>query len=732
MRKLFILIFAMALGFGFAMGDFPSAFAQGNKAEEFTLEEITVTAQKREENQQKVAIPMQVFTGDSLKEMGQTDVDQILSQISTAFINRTEEGLRVQLRGVGFDTPAGYGFGAGAVPATVSVNLDGIFTSRRPTGTGLYDIERVEVLFGPQSTTYASNAPGGIVNVNTVRPKLNKYEASGTLEYGNYNLMHTEGVLNVPMGETVALRAGFNTTVRDGYLSNGGDNQDSKSARLRMLWKPTDKLSVLVTGEYEISTSRGMSQTRGFKDQDDVSDPWHTNQVLPGTPSKQPIKKINAQIDYDFGFGTLTVIPAKSNEDYDQSTAGTNFTGATFTGTVTGWGYEKGIEARMSSSADSKIKWIAGANYYKEEVFRSSSSNYSTGQFSLTEFRNLLEQKAVLGNITYPVTNEFRLVAGARYSKDRAMSSTLVPIKLTPFDRETFSDMTQSSPDFKLGIEYDLSEASMLFASYSTSYRVEQEAMSWRNVAYDPQRMIAYQAGFKSRLFENKMQFNASGYYYDYKNRIFMAMEQTFINPGPPGPNNIPGPFGPGKLPGPPDQGGRAPGNMRMYGFDLQTTTILSSNDKLDLSVSYLDSLITKLFFDYEFLPDKDYSDRIPTASPKWTVNLNYSHNFILTNGAVLTAKLDSRYQSHYIIEWKDASMGMVYAGYKDQEPHVMADFALVYASPDGKWTLSGYVKNIRNYAEKRFMNAMGGIPPVPDITIGPPRTFGGVLSVKF
>jgi iron complex outermembrane receptor protein len=729
MKKLFMLIFSTVLCLGLLIGDPSSLLAQGQSSDEFTLEEITVTAQKREENQQKVAVAMEVFAGQDLQEMAKTDIDQILSGTSTAFINRTEEGLRVQLRGVGFDTPAGYGFGAGTVPGTVSVNLDGIYTSRRPTGTNLYDIERVEVLFGPQSTTYASNAPGGIVNVNTARPKIDTYEASGTLEYGSYNLLHTEGVLNVPIGKTFALRAGFNTNVRDGYLSNGGDNEDSKQARLRGLWTPNEKLSILVTGEYQVSTTRGMSSTRGFIDQDDVEDPWYTDAEFTNTPSKQPQTKINGQIDYNFDFATLTIIPARSDEDYDQTTTGTDFmTGAAFTGYVTGSGYENGIEARMTSSSASKLKWILGYNYYKSELIRESYSDYSTGQSSQTEFKNLLQQEAILGNVTFPVTDQFRMVAGARYSKDRAMSAQTPIVPLTPFDRQTYSDMTQENPDWKLGIEYDLSGSSMFFANWSTSYRVEQEAMNWEMEAFDPQEMTAYQAGYKSRLFENTLQLNLSGYYYDYKNRIFMAMEQTYIPPG----GGPPGPYVEGATPGPPDQGGRAPGNMRMYGADLQTTTILSPNDKLDISVSYLNSWITSLFFDYQYLPDKDYSNREPTSSPDWTINLGYSHNFTFSDGSVLTPKLDARYQSKYIIEWKDASMGKSYIGYRDQEAHIMADFGLVYGSSDGKWTVTGYVKNLTNYAEKRFMNAMGGVGAVPDMNISPPRTYGGVLSVRF
>ena len=82
------------------------------------------------------------------------------------------------------------------------MNIDGFFTAKRPMGTALYDIERVEVLYGPQATIYSTNAPGGIVNVVLKRPNLDAYEFSGVLEYGNYNLLHFEAAMNVPLSDT--------------------------------------------------------------------------------------------------------------------------------------------------------------------------------------------------------------------------------------------------------------------------------------------------------------------------------------------------------------------------------------------------------------------------------------------------------------------------------------------------------------------------------------------------
>jgi len=687
--------------------------AQDEEPERFTLEEVTVTAQKRQENQQKVAIPMEVLTGEDLKEMGRYDVDQILSQVSTAFISRTNEGMRVAIRGVGFDTPAGYGDGAMNAPGTVAINFDGIFTAKRPTGTGLYDVERVEVLFGPQSTVYASNAPGGIVNIETAWPKLEEYEGYGTLEYGNYKTLHGEAAVNAPISDSLAARAAFNFLVHDGYLSNGTDDEDSKSGRLRLLYAPGDNFSVMVTGEYEMTTGYGFTGIAPFVDESDVDDPWETDNPLGGSPRKTTKEKINAHINYDFGFGVLTVIPAYYNDTSFRTTLGMDpFLGIPQEGINDGWGKEKGIEARFDSPGDSAIIWNLGVNWYEGENQSDQTTAYTEPtppgipDTSRTVFHQLIKQKAILGNVTYPVTDQFRVVGGLRYSDDQALSTRTVLIGIGV---DTISDQRHDGFNYKLGMEYDAAEDIMLYTNYATSYRVEGEAQDYAGNPYDVQEIKAYTLGAKMRFLDNRLQVNSSAFYYKYVNRIFMALELK------------PPEFGPG-----PDEGGRAPGKLDSYGADIQTTTIITSNDKLNLAVSYLHAEVTDLKFDYEFLPDVDYSNRTPTFSPDWTVTLDYSHNFSLPNGASLVAKFDTRFQSEYDIEWKDSSMGISYAGFKTQEAHHIDNVGLIYTSSDQKWSASAYCKNIMNYAEKRFMNFPFAM------NIGPPRTYGFNMNIKF
>jgi len=185
-----------------------------------------------------------------------------------------------------------------------------------------------------------------------------------------------------------------------------------------------------------------------------------------------------------------------------------------------------------------------------------------------------------------------------------------------------------------------------------------------------------------------------------------------------------------------PDEGGRVPGSLTTKGADLQVSWIATTKDKLDISLSYLDSWIYHMVANYEFKDqpyaspeNADFSNRTPTFSPKWTVSLNYGHNFTLWNGGVIMARYDTKFQSAFELDWWESRNGNDQWGfYKHQEAHRIDNFTAVYTDPSGNWTLSGYVKNIFNYAEKRFLNGMGDYA----MTLGPPRTYGGILSVRY
>lgn len=722
-RKLSVGIFAAILGFLFSFVNIQSVTAQETGDFEFTLEEITVTAQKRAEDQQKVPIAMQTFSGDEMRELGYNNLDEIISQVSNAFVNTAGDGMRVSLRGMA-DTivPMGALNDMSISTPTVAVNIDGVYSSKRNSGSGIYDMERVEVLYGPQSTLYATSSPGGIVNIVTADPKTDEFEASGSLEYGNYNAWQTQGALNVPVNDKMAMRVAFSTSMRDGYLSNMSDDEDSKSARLKALFKPSEKLSLVLTGEISSRGGHGYSGTDSFVDEGDVDDPWDNSDQEVQPPRSNNQKKITGHINWDFGYGTVTLVPSYLVEDeFATRSMEDRGTGEMITSSIDRDGKEKGAELRIVSSPDSFFSWIVGVNHYKEDTAEMNLPE--TGYYEYRTVERTTD--AFYGNITYPVSDRFRLTAGARKSADE----TYVSEKMLKSAAETGAaeDFTvimaytieYSEPDFKIGMEYDISESSMFYAYGATTYR----AVGYVIKQMDPERIYSYTVGSKNRFFGNKLQVNAAAFYYDYKDKV-----EEFGRVSDPLNNNQT------------DKGTVTNGQLRKYGFDLETSTIITNNDKLNFSVSYLNSEYTELEFDFENpgFPDQDYSGKPETFSPDWTLSATYSHNFSLPNGGVLTGRIESRYQTEMIVTFSDLYQDFGFnmaeedyyvfysqADYITQEAYHLSNLSMIYAHPDGKWTLTGYVKNLENYAVKK--NIMKG-----SMMIGSPRTYGAILSVRF
>jgi iron complex outermembrane recepter protein len=756
------MVLSLFIGFIFFLADVSQANAEDSN-NEFTLEEITVTAQKRAENQQKVAIAMDVITGDGIRELGKHNIDEILNNVASVMIQSNTDGLRVSIRGMSNDNNP-FGNLQNSTP-TVAVNTDGIPTNRNSSNQNLFDIERVEVLYGPQSTMYASSTPGGIVNVVTADPKTDKYEASGTLEYGNYNLLHTEGAMNAPVNDKMALRAAFTTSIHDGYLTNGSNDQDSKSARLKTLFKPSDKFSIMVAGEYTTSGGQGFSTAKAFINQDDkyypdgtaLKNPWTSSSGNAGLNRKNSRKKLSGRMDWDLGYaGSLSIIPSylTTTSSSSGTTSGTmSFdSNVTYLATQQGHGYEKNVEARMASSADFSFKWFLGANIYKTMDNQQSMQDNQTDLNAATQYAtrwNSQSTKAIYGNITYPVTSNFRATVGARKSWDKNTTyNHEIPGKGSAAETIEGSKMKYDKPNFKVGFEYDLASNSMLYGDWSSSYRMNGSGITPGGKSFPPEELMAYTLGAKNRFFGNKLQLNASAYYYDYSN-YFAVMGGMRV----PKDLNGDGIWEPAVETATEEVVNINTGDAKIYGFDLQTTTIITDNDKLNLSVSYIKKYFTNLIFDFPFqvndwfgIPDLNYSGKDMPQAPNWNITANYTHNFILGNGGILTAGIDVRYTSRYVLNWmaKTLTLSMVNIGTQAhpiytgaynasitdtsnvrwQEAYHLEDLSLVYASPDGKWNLTAYVKNLEDYAVKRS----GGTT----LQLGDPRTYGAVVSVKF
>lgn len=223
----------------------PSATSPQAIEDQGAIGDIVVTAERRSESVQKSSLSIQVLSAKALENAGVAQARDLTKLAPGIQIGQGGPATQIYIRGVG-------DFGATAIsnPA-VAFNVDGIYVPRPQAIEGVfYDLQRIEVLKGPQGTLYGRNASGGAINVVTQKPTFDALHADVSLEGGNYGLIKANAAFNLPITDTFALRLAGEVVDRRGYTNQGSDDDKHQSIRLQGLWKPTDRLSIRLSSDY--------------------------------------------------------------------------------------------------------------------------------------------------------------------------------------------------------------------------------------------------------------------------------------------------------------------------------------------------------------------------------------------------------------------------------------------------------------------------------------------------
>lgn len=657
-------------------------------ADDDTLQEVIVTAERREENLQKTAVSIAAVSGQEIAQQGENDLADILKNTPGVLIEGTARGATPTIRGLGFDLPPQVGESA------VSTNFDGIYDFRSESATfGYYDLARVEVLRGPQGTLYGRNATGGVVNVISNEPTPGQFGAAGTLEIGNYDLERIEGSLNVPVSDDWTIRGAGVAINRNGYLSDGQNDAVGQSARLRALYKPSEDLSILTTIEYSKVGGHGpgISDLAQYEAGNKlVSDdfPYASNFYLS--------MRYFSQLDAKIGPGVLTFIPSYEGAyGYNWSagvTAGTPNMVISKTNDPTD-AIQRSAELRYSSDPASSVKWVGGLYYY--DMFNEGDA---LGPPPVPQSIATTRSDAIFGQITYPLTPFLRLVAGVRETFDK---KTFEQSNIAP---SSDSD-SHTAFDWKVGAETDLNASSLLYLTVSTGHRPggfntladTSATLVTPGEFYKPESLISYEIGSKNRFLDDRLQLNGSIFNYSYKD-YQLAIGYAGLNPFSPAFEFV-------------------NADARIYGGELESQVLFTKDDRLDLGVNYLHSRLTQSisyaaagvtqtpFYDGEDL----------SHSPNWSIDAGLQHRFDFGDRGSLTARADYRYTGgQYVNAVNNAN---------DFQPaYATGDASLNYAAASGKWSVSGYCKNVNNDVVKTFLSESF-------LVVSAPRTYGVVIS---
>lgn len=429
-----------------------STAAAGSTDSGSVLQEVVVTAQHRSENLQRAAIAVSVLAPDAIARQNVTQAPQLTNLVPALQVANGGATNLFYLRGVGT-----FAVNAYSDPA-IAFNYDGVYISRPNAATGVfYDLERIEVLKGPQGTLYGRNATGGAINVLPAKPKIGENSGDISAVFGNYGTVTVQGAANVSLSADTALRLAGIYTKHDGYLSDGLSDEDGKGARAQLLYKPTDRLSIRVGGDYYHAGGNGGGVTLAA-----TLDPL-TNAITPSPygrdvglydPRIQAIPRyslqvgrnlapinpyafrdstywgVNADIELVTDLGVLSVIPAYRDSDYNTITDATSSVSHFIEHSR-----QETLEARFASPDNGKLKYLVGGYYYHEgtdfanRISEQALSFYPTGKLGTTSL-------AAFGRLTYAITDSLRLTGGVRYTHDRktvdGVGTTLIDVCVAP------------------------------------------------------------------------------------------------------------------------------------------------------------------------------------------------------------------------------------------------------------------------------------------------------------
>ena len=712
-----VLVAATALsGVGLAHGtalaaDAASAGGPGSTS----VGEVVVTAQKRVEDVQKVPLAVTPVAGRKLVDQGVTDVRELGQLVPAIVLGQDYVYTQIDIRGVGANNDAP------ALDPAVAFNIDGVYQARDyGTYGSFYDIDRVEVLRGPQGTLYGRNATGGSINLITNKPQQ-AFHAAVEEEVGDYGLIRSFAMLNIPLGDDLAVRAAFQQAKHDGYLSSGFNDENSYAGRLQALYRH-DRFSLLLAGDFFTDSSIGAHTVVGLPYLH-PDDPWYdplsvaAAKAAGGADSNFRSWSTHAQLDWDLGGASLTDIPSyKHIHDYGADpVVGTNSSANNTDNSYSN-------ELRLASDdAKSPLKWVGGVYFFREDD-KSVGSYFSNSPFfsfnSVTTNPDIKEVSwAAFGQATYALQDNLRLTGGLRYSIDTksATGQNQVflafggPFFLSSTTPDNFPRTTWDHLDWRVGVDYDLTSQTMLYANIATGY-LEGGFNLGSQVGllpnFNPEKLLAYTVGAKNRFDDNRIQFNWEAFYYDYTDYIV----SVYLTSGP-----AVGQFALFNTP------------ARIYGGEMESIWRLSPDDVFNGNLALLHARYGTFVQTFVSTGLTNLSGKTLEKAPTATIQAGYEHTFEMANGSAIKFGVQTHYDSSY---WTlfDHTPG------SKQPNYTKTNLTLTYQGPSNRWHVQGYVDNLEDspvIATAAPPNAAsGGI--VPWVHLEEPRTFGVRFGVNY
>ncbi|WP_408587925.1 TonB-dependent receptor [Novosphingobium sp.] len=723
-----ILLVGSAIGLAAGLGSEVAVAADA--PQDTGLDEIVVTAQKREQNLQKVPATVVALSSEALQTRQIQDITGLQAEVPSLVVGNFYGTSLLTLRGIST------GLTSGAEDPSVATHINGVYQPRsRSVDSAMADLERVEVLSGPQGTLYGRNATGGVVNYVLKRPS-DTLSGEATARIGNYTHYGIQARVTGPLADNVrVLVSGIYDNQEKGYAVNLQPNaprsrlDSGKFAGGRVALDVGSTSGVnaqfdaiyLDTRTVPIAETFGPADTPALTaflgDQSFVPHKSYT-QIPAATHSKyfQGSATINVPIADNVNLKSITgyqTFKDKMNIDLDASGVSSvetaqNIDSKTFT---------QEFDLSTETIGD-RLKSLFGLFYFHDDFTETSQTPFSVpGYAAVFDTYTKIKAKsfAAFTDQTFSVTDKFRLQFGLRYNhdeKEAAQSLLVGGAAACPLmtNKRSWDAWTP-----KVGAQYDIDDNAMLYGQWSKGFKAGGFTANSCYNGFDPESIQGPEAGIKTKLLDNRLRLNVSGYYYKINN----LQVQKVVDVGTFFTLNA--------------------ATAEIYGAEFSMNALLTPELQFDAS-GMVQSAKYKNFLNCNetafqgacgsFDP-RSADARLTDVSGNWlnraapySLNLGLQYTFDLGGAGKLLLRGESYFSGKvHFSEFPSAQ--------STQKAYSLQNAFITFTSSNEKFVLRGYVKNIGNVDYKRsyFFNSA-----IREGTgnYGPPRTFGVDATVRF
>ncbi len=711
-----------------------------------TLDEITVTAERRESTLQDTPIAVSAVTGENLERSSVYDTEALSYSVPGLNVQRDVVGKAV-IRGVGTEN-----FTVGGDPG-VAVYNDGAYMARTSTAIfDFFDVDRIEVLRGPQGTLYGRNAVGGVINVISNAPS-DEFEARANFTYGNYDALRVEGAVSGPIGGNIRARLAGLFSQRDGFTENifpglesrGLDELDTKD-----LWA--------LRGRVDVDLAENVTlELIGDIYRDDSNPPafWYTDATLPwqGPSSVYPRDLRTISQGYELTTPGVTDLEVGQANRQDQTGATARLTWEADGFTVTSTSAYRDVEfdwvndgdglsdflvvyfqrdeseqftqdLQIASNGDGPFQWIVGGFFLTEDAegvyaiplgpaFGDSTIVYD-GANKTDAYGVFVEGKYSFGDVS--------LTAGVRYSDeskdatlDFAFASALAPGPLASSVLVSY-DQSASFNAFtpRFVIDWRATDETLLYASVTRGFKSGGFSLLDNPLnSFNEEFIWSYEIGTKSRFFDDRLEVNTSAFYYDYTDQQLSQVTSLATQT-----TNA--------------------GSSTVWGVEAEFKALVTDNLQFDGNFAYLN---TK-FDEFCTNDTRDLTRPIDTVNCPGTPNLAGNElpraPNIQSNLGVLYAKdFSNNLTSFGRFEWQytgDQFFSVFNRPNVAQEGFSVFNASVGLGDQDDRWNLRFWARNLfdKEYFSNLFESGVATAVTIPQGFVAPPRTYGVTLGFKY